>query len=128
MLGAAGALSTNGICISFDDDAHGYARGEGAAVFVLNRLSDAILDGDNVLATLKGSAIAQDGKTNGIMAPNAKAQELVARKALKQAGVDPYPSGTSKLMLRPLPSATPQKFPQCPQYMVLADQAMLQPL
>jgi 6-methylsalicylic acid synthase len=93
MLGAAGALSTNGICISFDDDAHGYARGEGAAVFVLKRLSDAILDGDNVLATLKGSAIAQDGKTNGIMALNAKAQELVARKALKQAGVDPLSVG-----------------------------------
>jgi 6-methylsalicylic acid synthase len=74
MLGAAGALSTDGICISFDDDAQGYARGEGAAVFVLKHLSDAILDGDNVLATLKGSAIAQDGKTNGIMAPNPKAQ------------------------------------------------------
>jgi 6-methylsalicylic acid synthase len=93
MLGAAGALSTDGICISFDDDAHGYARGEGTAVFFLKRLSDAILDGDNVLATLKGSAIAQDGKTNGIMVPNAKAQELVARKALKQAGVDPLSVG-----------------------------------
>jgi 6-methylsalicylic acid synthase len=38
---------------------------------------------------LKGSAVAQDGKTNGIMAPNSKAQELVARQALAQAGVDP---------------------------------------
>lgn len=88
MLGAAGALSPGGICQSFDDDAHGYARGEGAAILILKKMSHAIQDGDQVLATIKGSAIAQDGKTNGIMAPNSKAQELVARKALKQAGLE----------------------------------------
>lgn len=93
MLGSAGALSPDGVCQSFDDDAHGYARGEGAAVLILKRLSDAIMDGDHVLATLKGTAIAQDGKTNGIMAPNAKAQELVARKALKVADIDPLTVG-----------------------------------
>ncbi|OJD30788.1 6-methylsalicylic acid synthase [Diplodia corticola] len=89
MLGKAGALSPDGVCLSFDDDAHGYARGEGGAVLVLKRLADAIADNDNVLAVLKGSALAQDGKTNGIMAPNAKAQELVARQALERSGVDP---------------------------------------
>ncbi|KAF2685876.1 hypothetical protein K458DRAFT_300205 [Lentithecium fluviatile CBS 122367] len=93
MLGSAGALSPDGVCLSFDDDAHGYARGEGAAVLILKRLSHAIRDGDRVLATIKGTAVAQDGKTNGIMAPNAKAQELVARKALKQAGVEPLSVG-----------------------------------
>ncbi|KAH9209744.1 hypothetical protein DL95DRAFT_476538 [Leptodontidium sp. 2 PMI_412] len=89
MLTAAGALAPDGRSLSFDDDAHGYARGEGAAILILKRLSHAIADGDHVLAVLKGTAIAQDGKTNGIMAPNAAAQELVARKALKQAGIDP---------------------------------------
>jgi 6-methylsalicylic acid synthase len=93
MLGAAGALSPDGVCLSFDDDAHGYARGEGAAILILKKLSHAIVDGDQVLATIKGSALAQDGKTNGIMAPNAKAQELVARKALGQAGIDPLSVG-----------------------------------
>jgi 6-methylsalicylic acid synthase len=93
MLGAAGALSPDGVCLSFDDDAHGYARGEGAAILILKKLSHAIVDGDHVLATIKGTAIAQDGKTNGIMAPNAKAQELVARKALKQADIDPLSVG-----------------------------------
>jgi 6-methylsalicylic acid synthase len=93
MLGAAGALSPDGVCLSFDDEAHGYARGEGAAILVLKKLSHAIADGDHVLAIIKGSAIAQDGKTNGIMAPNAKAQELVARKALKQGGIDPLTVG-----------------------------------
>lgn len=88
VLDKAGAVSPEGRCLSFDDSAHGYGRGEGAAVVILKKLSDAIRDGDNIQAVLKGSAVAQDGKTNGIMAPNAKAQELVARQALEHANVD----------------------------------------
>lgn len=93
MLSKAGALSPDGVCLSFDDAACGYARGEGGAVLVLKRLANAIVDNDNILAVLKGSALAQDGKTMGIMAPNAKAQELVARQALARSGVDPLAVG-----------------------------------
>lgn len=94
MLDKAGALASDGICISFDDDAHGYARGEGGAIIVLKKLSSAIADNDNILAVLKGTATAQDGKTNGIMAPNARAQEIVAEKALLRAGgLDPLTIG-----------------------------------
>lgn len=94
MLKKAGALSPDGVCVSFDDDACGYARGEGGAVIVLKRLANAVADNDNILAVLKGTATAQDGKTNGIMAPNATAQEMVARKALMQAGdIDPLTIG-----------------------------------
>ncbi|KAI1334146.1 6-methyl salicylic acid synthase [Xylariaceae sp. FL0016] len=89
VLDKAGAISPDGSCLSFDDDAHGYGRGEGAAIVILKELSSAIREGDNILAVLKGATVAQDGKTNGIMAPNAKAQELVARQALQQAKVDP---------------------------------------
>ncbi|KAI8631794.1 6-MSAS [Xylariaceae sp. FL1651] len=89
VLDKAGAISPDGSCLSFDDNAHGYGRGEGAGVVVLKRMDKAIRDGDNIIAILKGSAVAQDGKTNGIMAPNAKAQELVAHQALQQAKVDP---------------------------------------
>lgn len=88
VLDKAGATCPEGSCMSFDDDAHGYGRGEGAAIVVLKKLSTAIKDGDHIVALLKASTVAQDGKTNGIMAPNAKAQELVARQALRQAGVD----------------------------------------
>ncbi|KAI0400032.1 6-methylsalicylic acid synthase [Xylaria palmicola] len=89
MLGKAGALSPEGICRSFDDDANGYARGEGGAIVILKKLSSAVADGDKILAVMKGSAVAQDGKTNGIMAPNSKAQALVGKWALKHAGIDP---------------------------------------
>ncbi|KAH8693010.1 polyketide synthase [Talaromyces proteolyticus] len=88
VLAKSGATSKEGICQSFDDAAHGYGRGEGAAIIILKHLDEAINDGDNIDAIIKGSAVAQDGRTNGIMAPNANAQELVARKALDDAGVD----------------------------------------
>lgn len=88
VLDEAGAVSHDGSCMSFDDDAHGYGRGEGAAIVILKGMADAVADGDNIIAVLKGSAVAQDGHTNGIMAPNGKAQELVARKALKAGGLD----------------------------------------
>ena len=94
MLQKAGALTTEGVCRSFDDEACGYARGEGGAVVILKRLSAAIEDNDNILAVLKSSASAQDGKTKGIMAPNPEAQELVARQALQRAGnIDPRTIG-----------------------------------
>ncbi|OXV06462.1 hypothetical protein Egran_05770 [Elaphomyces granulatus] len=87
VLDEAGAIAADGKCRSFDDSAHGYGRGEGAGVVVLKRLDKALADGDHVLAVLKGTAVCSDGKTVGIMAPNAIAQQLVARKALQEAKV-----------------------------------------
>ncbi|MGA5757806.1 type I polyketide synthase [Nonomuraea bangladeshensis] len=88
-LDAAGTLAPDGRSKSFDAAADGYGRGEGAAVVVLKRLSDAVRDGDVVLATILGSAVNQDGHTAGIMAPCGQAQEHVMRRALRQAGVEP---------------------------------------
>ncbi|KAF9891170.1 hypothetical protein FE257_004734 [Aspergillus nanangensis] len=85
----AGALSPDGRCRSFDIEACGYGRGEGGVGIILKRLETALVDGDHVRAILKGTAVAQDGKTCGIMAPNAASQELVARKALDLGGIDP---------------------------------------
>ena len=93
VLDKAGATSPEGICRSFDDGSSGYGRGEGAGIVILKRLCDAVKDQDNIISVLKGSAVGQDGKTNGIMAPNGKAQELVAKKALDAAGVDPLSIG-----------------------------------
>ncbi|KAF9020983.1 thiolase-like protein, partial [Rhodocollybia butyracea] len=89
VLGVAGVLAKDGICRSFDDDAGGYARGEGGAIVVLKSLACSIANGDNILAVIKGTAVAHDGRTDGIMVPDAKAQALVARQALARAGIDP---------------------------------------
>ncbi|GAA1980822.1 phthiocerol type I polyketide synthase PpsA [Nocardiopsis rhodophaea] len=89
VLDAAGATSPDGSSKSFDASADGYGRGEGAGVVVLKRLSDARRDGDPVLAVVRGSAVSQDGRTNGIMAPNGEAQAAVATRALRAAAIDP---------------------------------------
>lgn len=87
VLDEAGAISKDGVCRSFDNSANGYGRGEGAGIVILKRMSDAQRDNDRIIAVLKGSAVGQDGRTNGIMAPNGAAQETVARTAL--GTVDP---------------------------------------
>ena len=87
VLDAAGATARDGRCKSFAADADGYGRGEGAGVVVLKLLADALRDGDRVLAVVRGSAVSQDGRTDGIMAPNGAAQEQVIRQALRRAGV-----------------------------------------
>ena len=88
-LSKAQALSPDGRCKTFDASADGYGRGEGCGMLVLKRLSDAVADGDNVLAVIRGSAINHDGQSSGLTVPNGMAQQDVIRAALAQAGVEP---------------------------------------
>lgn len=89
----AGILSQTGCCHAFDKSADGMVRGEGCGVIMLQRLSDARLEGRRILAILTGSAVNQDGKSNGIMAPNPSAQIGVLENACKSARVDPLEIG-----------------------------------
>jgi phthiocerol/phenolphthiocerol synthesis type-I polyketide synthase D len=81
------ALSPQGRCKTFDAGADGFVRGEGCGVVVLKRFSDAQRDGDRVLAVVRGSAINQDGRSNGMTAPNAMAQRDVITDALKAGDI-----------------------------------------
>lgn len=89
VLNEAGALSPDGTSKAFDAAANGYVRSEGCAVLALKRLADAQRDGDRVLAVVRGSAVCQDGRTNGIMAPSQEAQAHLVRQACANAGVTP---------------------------------------
>ena len=88
-ISAWGLLSPHGRCATFDAAADGFVRGEGAGVVVLKRLTDAVRDGDQVLAVVRGSAVNQDGRSNGITAPNTAAQCDVIADALRSADVAP---------------------------------------
>jgi len=85
----AEAMSQTGACHAFDAAADGFVRGEGCGVAVLKRLSDAVRDGNRILAVVRGSAVNQDGRSNGLMAPNPAAQAAVLRAACADAGVTP---------------------------------------
>jgi myxalamid-type polyketide synthase MxaB len=84
-----GMMSSDGHCKTFDSQADGFVRGEGCGIVVLKRLSDAIANGDNILALIRGTAVNQDGKSSGLTVPNGLSQEAVVRAALKNAGVKP---------------------------------------
>ena len=88
-----GVLSPSGRCKSFDEQADGYVRAEGAVVFVLKRLDDAQRDGDRVLAVLRGTAVNHDGNSSRFTLPSGQAQQDVCRAALRRAGVDPAAVG-----------------------------------
>nr|VFJ72078.1 MAG: Acyl transferase domain-containing protein [Candidatus Kentron sp. FW] len=83
------ALSPDGRCKTFDAGADGFSQGEGCGIVVLKRLPDALADGDNILAVIRGSAINHDGVSSGLTVPSRLAQEKVIRQALKNARVEP---------------------------------------
>ena len=85
----AGFLSPDGQCRAFNAQANGYVRGEGVGMLALKPLSRAIADGDPIYAVIRGGAVNQDGRTNGLTAPNRLAQEAVLRAAYRHAGVPP---------------------------------------
>ena len=84
----AGALAPDGRCKPFSDDADGIARSEGCGVVVLKRLADARRDGDRVLAVIRASGVNSDGRSNGLMAPNPRAQRALLRDVYERSGLD----------------------------------------
>ncbi|MGG6240881.1 alpha/beta fold hydrolase [Nodosilinea sp. AN01ver1] len=81
------ALSPDGRCKAFDAAANGFVRSEGVGTVVLKRLGQALADGDRIYALIRGSATNQDGRTNGLTAPNPAAQEAVVKAAYERAGI-----------------------------------------
>ncbi|HYM35780.1 MAG TPA: beta-ketoacyl synthase N-terminal-like domain-containing protein, partial [Steroidobacteraceae bacterium] len=89
----AGMLSPDGKCYAFDQRANGMVPGEAVVAIVLKRLSHAEADGDRIYATIRGSGINYDGKTNGLTAPSGAAQselinDVYARARIQATDID----------------------------------------
>jgi acyl transferase domain-containing protein/NADPH:quinone reductase-like Zn-dependent oxidoreductase/SAM-dependent methyltransferase len=89
----AAMLSPEGRCAAFDASASGFVRGEGAGMVLLKRLSRAIADGDPIQGVIVGTALNQDGHTNGISLPSAEAQSRLIQDACRDAGISPAQIG-----------------------------------
>lgn len=89
-----GMGSADGHCRTFDADAQGTVFGSGVAVVLLKRLADALRDGDQVHAVIRGFALNNDGAAKiGYTAPSLEGQAEVIARAHRSAGVDPESIG-----------------------------------
>ncbi|WP_052360692.1 non-ribosomal peptide synthetase [Oceanobacillus manasiensis] len=74
---------------AFDQQAGGTSWGEGVVGIYIKPLSKAVQDGDHIYGVIRGIAVNNDGASNGITAPNARAQHDVLTKAWERAEISP---------------------------------------
>ncbi|MCS7482039.1 SDR family NAD(P)-dependent oxidoreductase [Umezawaea endophytica] len=88
-----GIESSDGVTRTFDEAADGTGFGEGSGAVVLKRMEQALADGDQIYAVLKGSAVNHDGNTEGITNPDSDSQAELLLAAWRNADVDPRSIG-----------------------------------
>ncbi|MFJ4654508.1 beta-ketoacyl synthase N-terminal-like domain-containing protein [Nocardia sp. NPDC088792] len=86
---ALGALSPTGRSRPFDRDADGLIPAEGAALVALMRLQDAVDRDLPILGVIRGVGLGNDGRGNGLLAPDESGQDRVMRSAYAAAGFGP---------------------------------------
>ncbi len=89
----AGMLSKAGRCKTFDNEANGYVRGEGAGLVLIKPLKQAVKDCDNIYAVIKGVAINHGGQASGLTVPNPEKQAKLLVAAYKESGINPETVG-----------------------------------
>ncbi|MDC7126705.1 MAG: beta-ketoacyl synthase N-terminal-like domain-containing protein, partial [Spirochaetales bacterium] len=82
-----GGLSPDGKSNPFDNNANGLVIGEGGGVVVLKRLEDAVADGDNIKAVIRGIGTTSDGAGQAIYNPSSEQRAIALEKALKCAEI-----------------------------------------
>lgn len=85
-----GVLSPDGNCRPFDAQSNGTLFTNGLGLVLLKPLEQAIRDGDEIYAVIKGAAISNDGASKvGFTAPSVKGQVQALAEAIEVSGIDP---------------------------------------
>ncbi|MFG3825079.1 polyketide synthase, partial [Escherichia coli] len=75
---------------AFSDNSSGFVPGTGAGLVVLKRVDEALRDGDNIYAVIKGFAVNNDGSEKiSYTAPSVDAQARAIAQAQRLAGLTP---------------------------------------
>ncbi|MFJ2008314.1 beta-ketoacyl synthase N-terminal-like domain-containing protein [Streptomyces chartreusis] len=90
---ALSALSPTGRSLPFDQRADGLLPAEGAVMFGLMRLADAVDRGMDILGVIRGIGLSNDGRFGGLLAPSVAGQEQAMRLAYQHAEVSPASVG-----------------------------------
>ena|SRR5436853_1539953 len=84
-----GVLAPDGSCKTFDASADGFARAEAITAIYVKPLHAALRDGNAIRGVIRATGTNSDGKSRGLLNPNAKAQEALMRKVYLDANLDP---------------------------------------
>ncbi|PTU27759.1 polyketide synthase [Bacillus subtilis] len=84
-----GYLSKKGQAKSFQADANGFVRSEGAGVLIIKPLQKAIDDSDHIYSVIKGSGVSHGGRGMSLHAPNPAGMKDAMKKAYQGAQIDP---------------------------------------
>jgi acyl transferase domain-containing protein len=79
----------NGISRPLDKSSRGLITSEGIGMVMLKRHSDAVRDGDKILATICGNGLSNDGKGKHLLSPNPQGQTLAYQRAYSEAKLNP---------------------------------------
>ncbi|KAF8151526.1 hypothetical protein B0H34DRAFT_132545 [Crassisporium funariophilum] len=88
-LSAQKMTSSNSRCATYTNMADGYVPSEGAAGLILKTKSAALRDGDTIIGVIRSTDVKHDGRSQGLVAPNVKAQIAMQIALLDKANLAP---------------------------------------
>ncbi|MBI1242423.1 MAG: PfaB family protein [Nostoc sp. RI_552] len=82
-------FAEDGTSRPLDKTSRGLIPGDGVGMVLLKRYADAVRDGDNILATICGNGLSNDGRGKHLLSPNTRGQVLAFERAYHEAKISP---------------------------------------